>query len=452
MSRQDLRVVTGARATSQTAHNGDAELAILATVIDEPSTLSRAVVLGLLPHHFHVDANGRAWEALLRMSEIPDTSIHVVTVAQWLKDRDRPPPDGGWTAYLSRHATMIAPLEACVLLVIELADVRAVVAQCEAVAAEGRAPIIDRAAWLTRAAERITGTITPRTKPVPAFAQIAVEVHEQLVSEEVIAGYPTGHRVVDERIGGLECSAITMLTGVEKSGKSSLGALWCANVADRSRRGRRVGALILQWEDERTKTVARLVGGRAKVDLARRRTGLWNQADHQKFIGALDEFGDLALKIEDDCAPRVVTIAARVRAVRDEWAAAGILLGVVMIDSLQLLEDEGQNREQQIENSMKRLAALKRAKDLKEIAWLVINHTTETGDMVNARQAPKRWINTWLNLRVEGADKEEPDGARPAHLELRLARDMAAGGAGIPLWCYRHYNSLFEDGGPHGRR
>lgn len=454
MSRENLRVVQGARSSGQTAHNAEAEVAILATVIDDPARLSVPVGMGLKQAHFHVDANGRVWDALVHLAEIPGAVIHTVTVAQWLKDRGGPAPDGGWTAYLSRTATMVAPLEACVALVIELADVRAVVAECEAIALEGRAPLIDRAAWLGRTGERVSSCVTPRAKPVPTFTQIITEIHEEFSNEpQAAVGYPTGLRVVDERIGGLAWSEITMLTGIEKSGKSSLGAMWCANVAEATMHARRrVGALILQWEDERTKTIARLVGGRAKVDLARRRTGLWNWEDHQRFVTAAGKFGDLALKIEDDCAPRVATIGARVRAVRDEWAAQGITLGVVMVDSLQVLEDEGQNREQQIETAMKRFMGLKRAPDLRDIAWLVVNHTGEDGEMVNARRAPKRWVNTWLNLRVEGADTEEHDGARPAHLELRLARDMAAGGQGMPLWCYRHYNNLFEDGGPYGRR
>ncbi len=90
MSRPDLRVVGGGPVRSSgasAASNADAEVAILACVIDDPRTaLPAAMAMGLSAEHFYSDPNGRAWLALVQMSQIPDAVIHVVTVAQWLKD------------------------------------------------------------------------------------------------------------------------------------------------------------------------------------------------------------------------------------------------------------------------------------------------------------------------------------------------------------------------------
>ncbi len=449
--RDHLRLVGGGpvRSASATAHNLDAEVAILSAVIEEPATIAHAAAMGLDASHFYSEPNGRVWQVLGEMSAVPDVVIHTVTVAQQLKDRGYPAPDGGWTEYLSRHAHMAAPLGACVELVIELADVRAVQAECRALAVEADGAISDRRAWALAAQERITSRVSQRSRPAADFATILTEIYadfdapENQRAEGKILGYATGFQGVDRRIGGMVRQEVLMLTGPEKSGKSSLGAQWCANVAHRKDN---VGALILQWEDPRSKTAMRIVGARARVDLSRMRTGLWNDADHDDFTAAANELGRMPLKIEDECAPKVLTIGARVRAVRDEWRAVGIMLGVVMIDSVQALEGEGQNREQQIENIMKGLVALKRAKDLADIAWLVINHTGEDGQMVNARRAPARWLNTWIDLRVAGREKEAGDGSRPAHLDVKIARDVEAG-MSIPLWVRRDLNNRFVDGG-----
>lgn len=450
-----LRLVGASKPVGATAHNADAEVAILATVLEAPrSELPKAQAMGLRVEHFHVEANGRVWEALTKMAEIPDATIHPVMVAQWLKDRGWPAPEGGWTGYLARQAHMVAPLPACVELVIELADVRAVQAESEALAAEAKAPIQDRRAWLAAAQERLSARVSSRASAVRDFDAILQEVYADFDDPDKqrkpgeILGYSTGHPSIDAKIGGLVAAELVLLTGAEKSGKSCLGSLWCANAARKAPRasGRRVGSLILQWEDPRQKTIERLVGARGRVDLSRRRTGNWNADDWADFTRAGVELGGLPLKIEDECAPDVVTIGARVRAVRDEWAPQGITLGVVMVDSLQCIRAEGQNREQQLENALQKFVALKRAPDLKHVSWLIVNHTGDDGEMVNARKAPRRWCNTWLDLRVEGKDKEEPDGARPAHVDVKLARDVEWG-VSVPLWCLRHYNNLFVDGG-----
>lgn len=446
-----LRLVGGGpvRAASATAFNLDAEVAILGAVIDEPATISHAMAMGLAAEHFYSEPNGSVWQVLTEMSAEPDTVIHTVTAAQRLKDRGFRAPDGGWTAYLSRHAHMAAPLASCVELVIELADVRAIQAECQVLALEAGGPLSDRRAWAIAAQERISARVSLRARPAADFATILQEIYADFDAPEnqreqgKILGYATGFPGVDHRIGGIVRQELLMLTGPEKSGKSSLGAQWCANVAHRKDR---IGALILQWEDPRSKTAMRIVGARARLDLSRMRTGLWSPDDAAEFSAAASELARMPLKIEDECAPRVATIGARVRAVRDEWKALGILLGVVMIDSVQVLEGEGQNREQQIENIMKGLAALKRAKDLADIGWLVINHTGEDGQMVNARRAPARWLNTWIDLRVAGRDKEAGDGSRPAHLDVKIARDVEAG-MSIPMWVRRDLNNRFVDGG-----
>jgi replicative DNA helicase len=443
-----LRLVTEPAPNARPAHNHDAEIAVWASAIDERSCLTLALAMGLRAEHFHGEANARVWTALSQMVDAPDAVIHPVTVAQWLTDRGWPTPEGGWTAYLSQRSHLVGPLAQCVELLIELADVRAIAAECQVLANEAGAPIEDRKAWIAKAAERVRGRVSATSRgaeePDAILPGLIAEVAD---GGGGIFGYASGIAGLDKWLGGLVPAELLLLTGREKEGKSSLGAQMCATVAGTPG----LGAMIIQWEDPKGKTLMRLVGARARVDLARRRTGAWDRYDTDAFVRASCDFAGRPLKIEDGCRPEVASIAACVRAAQDDLAARGLVLAVVMIDSLQVLEGDGQNREQQIENAMKGINAMKRAPDLQRVSWVVVNHTGADGEMVNARAAPRRWCNTWLHLEVEGKDKETSvadyrDRARPAHLKVKLHRDAEAG-RDLPLWCFRSSNNLFIDGG-----
>lgn len=458
------------------AVNLDAEVAILAEVLDDPKLFPPSLSAGLRRWHFAAAHNGRVWESFEEVSQIPGKGIHRLVLAQWLTDRGYPPPAEGWAKFLARRGSaMLAPVPELVTLVIELADVRAVQAAGRALAAEADGPIADRVAWITEATERIASKVTPRVDTSTDFASVLSRVfaaHEAADAEcqdGEILGYSTGLAGVDRAIGGLVPAEVLMVTGRPKAGKSCLCADWCARVArgkeirdracpDCTERAcgahgwRRRGAVIFQWEDPSEVTVERIVATQAMVDLSRRRTGQWGTIEREKFAGASNEIGSIPLKIETKCFPHVLAISARLRAILDEWRALGIEDVVAMIDSLQLMRHRRpeETREQGIENALIALGSLKLAPDLKRVAWIVVNHTNDEGQLVNAKGAPVRWVNTWLDLRVDPKDPKMPDGhARSAHLDVRTARQVEWGQS-IPLWCYRQFNNLFEDGGQRG--
>lgn len=455
-------------------HNLDAERACLWAGFRR-NMLARLIGLGLKSEHFYSEPYARVWAALAALAEVPDAPITPPSVQQWLMDRGQSAPAEGWRALLD-DLELRAPHHSTptywATMVLELFETRQIQSKLHVLLAESYDGMPDRRAWNDSAGEKLTACVLSKSQGIEDAGQILKRIFEDFDAAAAqrgqgqIVGYPTGLTNVDQWLGGLVPAETMLLTGREKEGKSALGAQMCAGVTKRPARMRMGdpscgrckpeqpcdrhewqwrGALIIQWEDPRDKTVMRLVGARARVDLSRIRTGTWNEHDQREFAQAASEFAHLPLKIEDACAPDVGTIGARVRAVRDDFASRGIVLAVVMIDSLQALQEEGRTREEEIDRAMKRLMALKRAPDLQQVSWLVINHTGEDGEMANAKRAPRRWCNTWLDLRVSAKEKEHADGGRPAYLELKVARDVEAGRT-IPLWCYRACNNLFLDG------
>lgn len=459
-----------------------AEEATISGSILSANARNTAIVKGVKPEHFWEPYRARVWEAIVALAETEqDGPLDVVLVRRWLRDRGGSEPEGGWLAYLGLlvDATpQVGNIERHCQIVLELAEVRRVVATAQVIVAEGYHPIPDRAEWLRTAPERIAACVTSQAAPTcedasSIFKRVFDDLEHQIeereaaeaAGEPTIAGYSTGIQPLDRRVGGLVPTDLTILTGLEKDGKSSLGAQMCASVARRPRRmhagdpacracspkapcerhaWRWFGSLIFQGEGDRETTLARLAGARARVDLAKLRTGGISRAEFDRLQSAASDIGAYPLKVDDEHTQSVSSIGARVRAVRDEWAAKGITLAVVMIDSLQLLVEEGRTREEELDRATRKLVALKKAPDLREVSWILVNHTNAEGEMTHSK-APRKWCDQWLHLSVGTKAEEDSSGARPANLKVRLSRHTEPN-AEVPLWVWRRYNNLFQGG------
>src|SRR5262245_17665701 len=82
-------------------HDLDAEAAVLSAILLEREALDRVLEL-LKPEQFSSDANGRIFEAAMQLA-LSGTPIDIVSVASWLRDRERLAQVGGPT-YLAQLA------------------------------------------------------------------------------------------------------------------------------------------------------------------------------------------------------------------------------------------------------------------------------------------------------------------------------------------------------------
>ena len=74
-------------------HDLDAEAAVLSAALLSASALGRAIEV-LAPEHFYSEAHRRVFEGAMSLSET-GTPVDIVTIAGWLKDRDRLAQIGG---------------------------------------------------------------------------------------------------------------------------------------------------------------------------------------------------------------------------------------------------------------------------------------------------------------------------------------------------------------------
>src|SRR4051812_11332627 len=118
-------------------HDLDAEAAVLSAILLSREALDRVLEI-LKPEHFYSDANGRIYEASQALA-LAGTPIDIVSVASFLKDRERLAQVGGpgYIAPLAGPPPAVAHVGAHAQVVYEKWRLRALIATCQRVAAEG---------------------------------------------------------------------------------------------------------------------------------------------------------------------------------------------------------------------------------------------------------------------------------------------------------------------------
>src|SRR5688572_31973620 len=80
----------------------DSVAAVLSAVLLDPDAFDRVQEV-LAPEHFYADANRRIYEAILDLKGNAGQPVDIVSVATWLRDRNRLAQVGG-TPYLAQLA------------------------------------------------------------------------------------------------------------------------------------------------------------------------------------------------------------------------------------------------------------------------------------------------------------------------------------------------------------
>src|SRR5271170_5098138 len=111
-------------------HDLDAEAAVLSAILLSREALDRVLEI-LKPEHFYSDANGRIYEAAQALA-IVGTPMDIVSVASWLRDRERLAQGGGpsYLAQIADATPAVAHVGAHARVVKEKWRVRQLIATC----------------------------------------------------------------------------------------------------------------------------------------------------------------------------------------------------------------------------------------------------------------------------------------------------------------------------------
>jgi replicative DNA helicase len=410
-------------------HDLDAEAAVLSAVLLDRDALDRVLEL-VKPEHFYSEANGHIYEACCTLA-LQNQPIDVVSVASWLRDRERIGQVGG-TAYLAQlvDATpAVAHVHAHARVVREKYRVRRLIATCQRYAAEGYGDVGAPQEFIDAAEQAIYEIArTPETTTVHPLKDVLTTAFQQISAAaergDRITGVPTGFIDLDKKTAGLHKGDLMIIAARPGMGKTSFALNMAVAVAspqpvttpggiDSPEAGGErpgYGVAVFSLEMPKEQVAIRLVCSEARVDLGKLRQGHLSAEEWANLTNAASVLSTLPVWIDDSPALGLLDLRAKVRRLQADLARRGPSdlgsegLGAVVIDYLQLMQGRRgvSSREQEISEISRGLKQLAKELQVPVIALSQLNRGVET-------RAGKDKRPLLADLRESGAIEQDAD-------------------------------------------
>lgn len=192
-------------------------------------------------------------------------------------------------------------------------------------------------------------------------------------SKEKYRGIPTGFKVLDNILSGLQPSDLVVLAARPSMGKTALALNMAQNIA---KRGKSVGIISLEMSKEQL--VERMFCSLLSVDSWKMRTGKLTDDDFSKIGAVMDELNSMKIFIDDSIGNSIAELKAKARRLKMENG-----LDVLVIDYLQLMSSGSiggsfqVNRVQEISEISRSLKALARDLSIPILALSQLSRAVE---------------------------------------------------------------------------
>jgi replicative DNA helicase len=411
-------------------HDLDAEAAVLSAVLLSSEAFDQISDV-LHPEHFYSDANRRIFEGVVDL-QTNGRPVDIVTVATWLRDRERLPQVGGtpYLAQLTDAIPAVAHVTAHAKSVQEKWRVRQLIATCQRFAAEGYGGCEDVQLFIDEAEQAIfdiarvpEGTaVRPVQEAIHGAFEILVAASKR---GEGITGVPTGFDKLDRKCAGLHKGDLLIVAGRPGMGKTAFVLNIAVNVASPRRVRTRDpddtlgsgdieqpgwGVGFFSLEMPREQLASRLLAVEARVDVSRIRSGSIKHEDWNKLTDAAARVGRLPIWLDDTPALGLLELRAKIRRLKAEISRKtgdgpqAQDLGLVVVDYLQLMQGRrnAQSREQEISELSRGLKQLAKEMSVPVIALSQLNRAVETRTTKDKRPQLS-------DLRESGAIEQDAD-------------------------------------------
>jgi replicative DNA helicase len=403
---------------------------VLSAILLSREALDRVLEI-LKPEHFYSDANGRIYEAATALA-LAGTPIDIVSVASYLRDREKLAQIGGpsYLAQLADATPAVAHVGAHAQVVYEKWRVRALIATCQRVAAEGYGDVgvvqqfIDGAEQsiyeLARTASQ--SSVQPINLVLrAAFQQITAAAERG----DRITGIPTGFEKLDGKTAGLHAGDLMIVAARPGMGKTSFVLNLGVNVAsprtiaqpgpgeggagvERQEPG--AGVCVFSLEMPREQLAVRMVCAEGRVDVGKVRQGYLQPDDWRRLTEAASYLSSLPIWIDDTSALGILELRAKCRRIQAEYNREATSttperrVGLVVVDYLQLMKgrDGVNSREQEISEISRGLKQLAKELGVAVIALSQLNRAVETRTTKDKRPQLS-------DLRESGAIEQDAD-------------------------------------------
>ncbi|MGK3981367.1 replicative DNA helicase [Sorangium sp. So ce118] len=391
-------------------HDLDAEAAVLSSILLRPGAFDSVVDI-LKRDHFYSDANGRIYEAAQALATA-GTPIDVVSVASWLRDRERLGKIGGaaYLAQLSDATPAVGNVPAYAQIVYQKWRVRQLIATCQRIAAEGYGDVGDANEFIDQAEAKIHGIASESqaSEVTPTMRETLQQVFQSLQSVEETGGVYSGLKDLDRMMGPMNPGNLVVVGAHSGIGKTAVGMQMIMSVADPKGGAPTTGACVFSHEMTREELALRTLFSRARVDsskVASKNTitpNEWDQLAEAAQGMALDN-----VWFDDRPGLTPLQIRAKARRVAAEADRAGTPLRIMLVDYLQLLDgSKGGGRKQAERRDQEIAYCSQKLKELaKELGIVVVLLAQLNDDSRKEKRPPRKEDLRECKAVAQDADK-----------------------------------------------
>ena len=318
-------------------HDLQAEESLLGAMLLSRDAIAAAVEL-CKTGDFYRPAHGHIFDAICSLYAQGEPA-DPVTVADELKRADLLEAAGGTGNLIALQANTPAIANAAryARIVEEHALLRRLIIVAGEIAEMGYSLPEDVVATMDRAEamvfEVVERRVTDSLKPLRELLAASLDHLEALYNRgDTITGVPTGYADLDERLSGLQPSALIIVGARPSMGKTS----FALGVAAHAAIEKNLPVLFFSLEMSHLELTQRLLCSEARVDSSRMRNGKLHESDWPKVVHAIGKLGEAPLFIDDNPNLTVMEIRAKARRLKSREG-----LGLIVVDYLQLMSSHG---------------------------------------------------------------------------------------------------------------
>jgi replicative DNA helicase len=348
---------------------------------------------------FYRPAHGHIFEAICSLYAQGEPA-DPVTVADELRRADLLEAAGGLGELIALQANTPAIANAAryARIVEEHALLRRLIAVASEIAEMGYSMPENVVATLDQAEAMVFQVaehrVTDSLKPLRELLAASLDHLEALYERgDTITGVPTGYIDLDERLSGLQASALVIVGARPSMGKTSFALGLAAYAAIE----KQLPVLFFSLEMNHLELTQRLLCAEARVDSSRVRNGRLHESDWPKIVHAIGKLGEAPLFIDDNPNLTVMEIRAKARRLKSREG-----LGLIVVDYLQLMSgrDAAENRQVEVSEISRGLKILARELSVPVVALSQLSRNLEA-------RADKRPV--LADLRESGSLEQDAD-------------------------------------------